>query len=283
MQSSATVKQGWLRVVLFLIAYLLLIFFSNNLLNVITIALFKNTDSINLLYTGICVNFFISLIVVYFFRKTIDRKTFKSLGLEWKGFNKERVGGFFTGILLTTVIATVLWLMQLLQWFITDVDAVGLLLVFALLILVAFFEELVFRGYILSNLMDSLPKETALFASAILFAVFHSLNPDFNVIAFINIFIAGLLLGINYIYTKNIWFAVFFHFSWNFFQGPVLGFQVSGIELPTLLQQNNKGSVLLTGGKFGLEASWLVTIAMSITVMILYFIFQKKYNTPAVD
>jgi len=283
MQSSATVKQGWLRVVLFLIGYLLLIFFSNNLLNVMTVALFKNTNSINLLYTGICINFFISMVLVFFFRKTIDRKSFKSLGLAWSGFSKERVGGFFTGILLTTVIATVLWLMQLLQWFITDVNAEGLLLVFALLILVAFFEELVFRGYILSNLMDSLPKEAALFVSAILFAVFHSLNPDFNLIAFINIFIAGLLLGINYIYTKNIWFAVFFHFSWNFFQGPVLGFQVSGIELPTLLQQNSKGSVLLTGGKFGLEASWLVTIAMSITVMILYFIFQKKYNTPAVD
>ena len=105
----------------------------------------------------------------------------------------------------------------------------------------------------------------------------------FNLIAFINIFIAGVLLGINYIYTKNLWFAIFFHFSWNFFQGPVLGFQVSGIELPTLLQQNSNGSILLTGGKFGLEASWLVTIAMSLTVLILYFIFQKKYNTPTVD
>ena len=283
MQSSATVKQGWLRVILFLIAYLLLIFFSNNLLNVITVNLFKSADSMNVFYTGICINFFISMVLVFFFRKTIDRKSFKSLGLTWSGFTKERAGGFFTGILLTTVIATVLWLMQLLQWFIIDVDAEGLFIVFALLILVAFFEELVFRGYILSNLMDSLPKEAALFVSAIMFAVFHSLNPDFNLIAFINIFIAGVLLGINYIYTRNLWFAVFFHFSWNFFQGPVLGFQVSGIELPTLLQQNSKGSVLLTGGKFGLEASWLVTIAMSLSVMILYLIFQKKYNAPAVD
>ncbi len=283
MQSTATIQQGWLRVVLFLIAYLLLIFFSNNLLNVITVRLFNSADSMNLFYTGISINFFISIILVFFFRKTFDRKTFKSLGFKWKGFGKERVGGFFTGMLLTTMIATVLWLLQLLQWFITDVDTEGLLLVFALLVLVAIFEELVFRGYILSNLMDSLPKETALLVSAILFAVFHSLNPDFNVIAFINIFIAGVLLGINYIYTKNLWFAIFFHFSWNFFQGPVLGFQVSGIELPTLLQQNSKGSVLLTGGKFGLEASWLVTIAMSITVMILYFIFQKKYSPPAVD
>ena len=283
MQSSATVKQGWLRVVLFLIAYLLLIFFSNNLLAVMTVSLFNSTDSMNLFYTGICINFFISIVLVFFFRKTFDRKSFKSLGFEWSGFGKERTGGFFTGILLTTVIATVLWLMQLLQWFITDVDAAGLLIVFALLMLVAIFEELVFRGYLLNNLMESLPKEAALFVSALLFAAFHLLNPDFNLIAFINIFIAGVLLGINYIYTKNLWFAIFFHFSWNFFQGPVLGFQVSGIELPTLLQQNSNGSILLTGGKFGLEASWLVTIAMSLTVLILYFIFQKKYNTPTVD
>ncbi len=283
MQSTATVKQGWLRVVLFLIAYLLLIFFSNNLLSVVVLTLFKKADSMNLFYTGICINFFISMVLVFFFRKTFDRKSFKSLGFEWDGFGKERTGGFFTGILLTTLIATVLWLLQLIQWFIIDVDAEGMLIVFALLILVAIFEELVFRGYILNNLMESLPKEAALFVSATLFAVFHSLNPDFNLIAFINIFIAGVLLGINYIYTRNLWFAVFFHFSWNFFQGPVLGFQVSGFELPALLQQNNKGSVLLTGGKFGLEASWLVTIAMSITILILYFIFQKKYNTSSVD
>ena len=30
--------------------------------------------------------------------------------------------------------------------------------------------------------------------------------------------IAGLFLGINYIYTRNLWFSIFFHFSWNFFQ-----------------------------------------------------------------
>jgi len=283
MQSSALIKKGWLRVILFLIAYLLVTLFGATLVGIVAVFVFRNPGSINLFYTTIMLTFFVGLLLVLFFRKTFDRQSFSSLGFSWKGFGKERTTGFVTGILLIASMATILWLMKLLQWYTVDVDIQGMLIVFGLLIIVAVGEELVFRGYILSNLMQSMPREAALFVSAILFAVFHSLNPNFNLIAFINIFIAGVLLGINYIYTKNLWFAIFFHFSWNFFQGPVLGFQVSGIELPTLLQQNSKGSILLTGGQFGLEASWLATVTMSITAIILYFFFQKKYNSSAVE
>ena len=253
------------------------------MVGVIAVFLFPNPGALNLFYTTILLSFFVGLLLVLFFRKTFDRQSFISLGFVWKGFGKERASGFITGILLISAMAAVLWLMKLLQWFTADVDIQGIFLVIGLLIIIAVGEELVFRGYILNNLMQSMPKEAALMLSAVLFAVFHSLNPNFNLIAFINIFLAGILLGINYIYTKNLWFAIFFHFSWNFFQGPVLGFQVSGIELPTLLQQNIKGSILLTGGQFGLEASWLATVSMSITVIILYFIFQKKYSAAPVE
>jgi hypothetical protein len=281
--SVSVIKQAWLRVVLFLIAYLFLIYSGTTLIEVITAILFSETDTLNLFYTGILSVFLASFMLVFVFRKIVDRQSISSLGFAWKGFGKERTGGFLAGILLITVIATILWLMKLVQWFTVDADAQGLLIVLGLLLLVAIGEEFVFRGYVLNNLMQSMPKEAALFVSAGLFAVFHSLNPNFNLVAFINIFIAGVLLGINYIYTKKLWFGMFFHFSWNFFQGPVLGFQVSGIELPALLQQDLRGSVLLTGGGFGLEASWLATFAMSITAIILYFIFQKKYSTIPVE
>lgn len=283
MQSTALIKKGWLRVLLFLIAYFLVTIFGATLVGIVAALAFPNPGELNLFYTTILLSFFVGLLLVLFFRKTFDRQSFISLGFEWKGFGKERIAGFVAGILLITTMASVLWLMNLLQWFTVDADIQGMFLVIGLLIIIAVGEELVFRGYILNNLMQSMPKETALVLSAVLFAVFHSLNPNFNLIAFINIFLAGILLGINYIYTKNLWFAIFFHFSWNFFQGPVLGFQVSGIELPTLLQQNIKGSILLTGGQFGLEASWLATVAMSITVIILYLIFQKKYSPAPVE
>jgi len=283
MQTTALIKKGWLRVVLFLIAYLLVTVFGATLVGIIAAFAFPDPGELNLFYTTILLSFFVGLLLVFFFRKTFDRQSFISLGFAWKSFGKERAAGFVTGILLITAMATVLWLMKLSQWFTIEIDVQGMLLVFGLLIIIAVGEELVFRGYILNNLMQSMPKEAALMLSALLFAVFHSLNPNFNLIAFINILLAGILLGINYIYTKNLWFAIFFHFSWNFFQGPVLGFQVSGIELPSLLQQSIKGSILLTGGEFGLEASWLATFAMSSTIIILYFIFQKKYSTAPVE
>lgn len=217
--------------------------------------------------------------LVWFFRKVFDKESFISLGFKWKGFGKERAIGFFTAVLLITLTSTILWLMQLLQWVTKDFNLQDILLITIVLILIAVTEELVFRGYLLNNLLKHMPGLAALFFSAILFALLHSLNPNFNFIAFINISIAGLLLGVNYIYTRNLGFGIFFHFVWNFLQGPILGYRVSGIELPALLFQNSKGSVLITGGNFGLEASWLVTISLTIAVILLYFLFQKKYNS----
>lgn len=279
MQSSPIIQKGWLRVLLFLIGYLLLIFFGSALAGVLIVLAGLTVTAETLFYGTIVLSFIIAFATVSFFRNVFDRQTVKSLGFNWKGFGKERAAGFLTGILLLSAMATVLWLMKLLQWFPADVDPTGFILAVVMMILVSFAEELVFRGYVLNNLMQSMPKEAALFTSAILFAVFHSLNPNFNLIAFINIFIAGILLGVNYIFTRNLWFAIFFHFSWNFFQGPVLGFEVSGLSLPSLLDQNLKGSILLTGGAFGLEASWLTTFATSLMAIALFFLFQRKYNS----
>jgi uncharacterized protein len=278
MQSSPIIQKGWLRVLLFLIGYLLLIFFGTAITTVLIVLAGLSVTPETLFSSSIILNFIIAFATVGFFRNVIDRQSIKSLGFTWKGFGKERTAGFVTGILLLSAMATVLWLMKLLQWFPADVDPTGFALAIVLMILVSFAEELVFRGYVLNNLMQSMPKEAALFASAVLFAVFHSLNPNFNLIAFINIFIAGILLGVNYIYTRNLWFAIFFHFTWNFFQGPVLGFEVSGVTLPSLLNQNLQGSILLTGGDFGLEASWLTSFATSLMAIALFFLFQRKYN-----
>lgn len=278
MQTSPVVQKGWLRVLLFMIAYLLFIFFGNSILGLLIVLLGLNENNETLFYSSILLNFFIALILVASFRKVFDHKSFKSLGFLWEGFGNERASGFLTGILLISSMATVLWALGLLQWFPASVELPDFVLVSVIMIVVSFAEEMVFRGYILNNLMQSMPKQAALYTSAVLFAVFHSLNPNFNLIAFINIFIAGVLLGCNYIYTRNLWFAIFFHFSWNFFQGPILGFEVSGLELPALLEQNLKGSILLTGGDFGLEASWLATFTMALMTIVLFLVFQRKYN-----
>jgi hypothetical protein len=285
MQTSApAVKQGWLRAIIFLIAYIVLIIAGALLAGLIDVKAFlPGNESITAFIVSIAINFIISLVLVFAFCKLVDRTSFASTGWRWKGFGRERFAGLVAGILLVTVIASVLWLMQLTQWFTTTADTANMLLIFTAMLIVAIGEELVFRGYILNNLAKSMNREIALLLSSLLFAGFHLLNPNFNLIAFINIFVAGLLLGINYIFTRNLWFGVFLHFSWNFFQGPVLGFKVSGLELPALLEQNLKGVVLITGGRFGLEASLLTTIVMVLSITVFYYTFQAKYKAPSVE
>ncbi len=277
LQKQPLIKQGWLRVFLFLIVYVLLLISSGVVLSLITFTTSKENAVPNF-YSGILLNFFVSVVLVFVFTKLINRSSFSALGLQWKITAKERWIGLLTGIFLSCFIATILWMLQLVQWFTDDVDATGLSIAFGLMLLVAIGEELVFRGYLLGNMMQSTSKEAALIFSALVFAVLHSLNPNFNLTAFINIFLAGLLLGINYIFTRNLWFGILFHFSWNFFQGSVLGFPVSGLQLSSLLQQNSSGSILLTGGEFGLEASWLTSFAFAAAIFLLYTFFSKKYK-----
>ena len=166
-----------------------------------------------------------------------------------------------------------------LQW--TDITFSGtdLFIEFGMLLIVAFYEEIVFRGYILNNLMESFNRWVALLLSAVLFTVFHLDNPGINIIPSINIFLAGILLGINYIYTKNLWFAILFHLGWNFFQGPVLGYKISGVNLPTLLQTELKGDLLLTGGDFGFEGSFFCTGLIVIAILLLYRLYENREQT----
>jgi membrane protease YdiL (CAAX protease family) len=277
LQKQPLIKQGWLRVFVFLVVYVFLLISSGVVLQLIALATNKENTIPNF-YSGILLNFLLSVLLVFVFTKFVNRSSLSTLGLQWKTIARERWIGLITGVFLSCFIATILWLLQLVQWFTDKVDAAGLAIALGLMLIVAIGEELVFRGYLLGNMMQSSSKEAALVFSALVFAILHSLNPNFNLTAFINIFLAGLLLGINYIFTRNLWFGILLHFSWNFFQGSVLGFPVSGLQLSSLLQQNSSGSILLTGGEFGLEASLLTTFAFTAAIFILYSLFSKKYK-----
>ncbi|MHA4810568.1 lysostaphin resistance A-like protein [Flavitalea flava] len=291
-KKNPRIKQGWLRVLLFGIFFGVL-----TLLIAIPAVLIltdvKKEDLLaspihtlaaqltgNYLWLMLVLECIISLISVFVFRVFIDRKSFMSLGLTIKGYETESLTGFFTAPALLGLSALVLLLSGHLHWVDILWDPNTLFISFGFMLLIAIAEELVFRGYILQNLMGSFEnKYIALAISSVLFACFHLTNPGINTLAFANIFLAGALLGINYIYTKNLWYSFFLHLCWNFFQGPVMGFRVSGLNLPSLLLMETKGDLLVTGGEFGLEGSILNT-ALSITaILILTWAFRRKYST----
>jgi len=136
-----------------------------------------------------------------------------------------------------------------------------ILLYFLLFIAVGFNEEFLMRGIWLEYLLKRHSTFMAVAISSLVFAAMHLANPNITMLAFINLILAGITLAQLYLFTKNIWLAAFFHLGWNFFQGPVLGFAVSGLPMQSIFSQShNIGSVFLNGGAFGLEGSVIETV-----------------------
>ena len=281
------IQFGWLRVLLYTILSLVLVFGISIIIGVIQVA--SGTTDINeeqslLSFIGYYTVVAIVLIgLAFLFRRLTDKQSMRSMGFSWIGYSNHAAAGFFLGILLLCIGAIILVMLQFLFFAGVDLNVSNLLYSLLLFILVAFTEEIAFRGYILNNLMQSMNKWIALTISALLFALFHASNDNVSVIALLNILVAGFLLGINYIFTKNLWFAIFLHFSWNFFQGPILGFEVSGFATSGLFQQTMKGPDLLTGGDFGFEGSLICLLINTITTVILAFYYSRSTSTTVTE
>jgi len=281
------IPYGWLRAMLFIAFFFLILMAlqwgTGELLNVIQKASTGKDESFGQMlqsniWISVAVTSISAFLGVWVFRRYIDRQTIASLGFAWKGFAGHAWTGFFSSIAMLGIGTLVLVLMQYLSFTGIELDPVSLISGIGLMVLVAFSEELLFRGYLLNNLMQSMNKWVALAISAVLFALVHMGNPNAqqSVLPVIEIFIGGLMLGINYIYTKNLWFAIFLHFGWNFFQGPVLGYEVSGIDLKPILTQNLNGPAMWTGGAFGFEGSLLSMVVNVLLILVLVGVYERK-------
>lgn len=142
-------------------------------------------------------------------------------------------------------------------------------------LLVAVTEELALRGFVLERMLQGgVNKFWALFLSAALFSLIHIGNPNFDFLSFTNLLLAGILLGSSYIYTRNLSFPIALHWFWNWIQGPVLGYEVSGNKFcDGLLTLHLPEANLINGGAFGFEGSILCTVLMIAGTGVILKIF----------
>lgn len=200
------------------------------------------------------------------------------LGMSLKGRGKDLLAGlgvavllyavgFGTSLLMGTVeIASVQWVPR---------DLLGTLLFF---LLVAVTEEVMLRGFVLGRMLSAgMNRFVALFLSSALFSAMHLFNPNFALLPFVNILLAGCLLGASFLYTRNLCFPVVLHWFWNWLQGPVLGYEVSGMDSgETLLTLRLTGSDLLTGGSFGFEGSLLCTVLLVGGTLAIVAYYERR-------
>jgi hypothetical protein len=278
--------RGWLRVVIFIIPFFIFVGISQFLAGLVlgiklplkhfTPTTFQSTVFTLFMLMG-------SIAVVAIFRKWIDRESFKSLGFGLKNVSRELIIGFLMGVVLITLGFVILLGIHEISFVGTNLNAVNLLLSIVLFVAVGINEELLFRGYILGNFMLSMNRWVALLVSSVVFSLLHMGNANFDWFSFLCILLAGILLGLPYIYTKSLWLPIAFHFSWNFFQGTIYGFNVSGNTEYNLIQQSRVSDTLLNGGKFGFEGSILAVIFLTLTIIGLWIYFDRKEKGVAVN
>jgi membrane protease YdiL (CAAX protease family) len=147
----------------------------------------------------------------------------------------------------------------------------------AVSILAAVGEELAFRGGVFRILEESCGTTVALVVSAAIFGLLHALNPGATVISTAAIAIeAGVLLGAAYALTRNLWLPIGLHFGWNFTEGGIFGVSVSGGAVGKgVLAVTLAGPRLLTGGKFGPEAS-VIAVAVCFSAAIVLIVLALK-------
>lgn len=215
--------------------------------------------------------------LIYIFRKYLDRKTIISLGLSFKNKKQDLFYGFVMAFFIIGSGFLALYLSGYISILHIQINLSDFLLSFIILVMAAFEEEIFVRGYILNNLLTVTNKYVALIISSAIFALFHILNSDISYLSMASLFLAGILLGYSYLFTNNLWFPISLHLFWNFFQGPVFGFHVSGQSFPSILLIRDIGNPLINGGKFGFEGSviCILTEIISIFFLITYFEFFR--------
>jgi uncharacterized protein len=233
-------------------------------------------------------------LTVWVARRLFDRRSFVSLGLalDRRALSELALGFLLAGAMQASVFGTTWaegWLD--IKGFVWQTHALGeiaatfvsLIVVFAL---VGWYEELLARGYWLQNLSeglswlrrlcDGLNRPLAVLISSLVFAVGHARNPNVTWVAVVGLVGAGLLLAWAYVRTGRLWLAMGIHFGWNFFEGPVFGFPVSGVKTMSLLEITVSGPVLWTGGEFGPEAGLVLLPALALSALAIGLVTRGR-------
>jgi hypothetical protein len=152
----------------------------------------------------------------------------------------------------------------------------------ALFTFVSWQEELLTRGYWLQNLSAGLSQSLGVLLSSAVFALAHWFNPNLNWQALLGLFLAGLFLAYGYLRTRQLWLPIGLHLGWNFFEGTLFGFPVSGQYQYQLIRQTVTGPDLITGGSFGPEAGLVLLPVLVLGAAGIYY-YTKNRNPAQSD
>jgi membrane protease YdiL (CAAX protease family) len=216
------------------------------------------------------------VIVLWIMIRFVDRRSWETSGLALQHVLADVLIGLGLGIGMMGLSLALLWITGSLQIQAPIISSgVVLLMAGSAMLLNSVTQEVLIRGYLFQTIRTQSNSTLAVILTALFFSLIHRGGGAF--LPAINLFLAGLLLGIGYVRSGNLWLPIALHFAWNFLEGPALGLAVSGQVLDSgwrILEL--RGPVLWAGGAFGLEGGLAATLSTIAGVEALRWLTRRR-------
>lgn len=136
-------------------------------------------------------------------------------------------------------------------------------------------EELMFRGYPFQILVRRFGPAWVIPPFAALFALAHFDNPQANWAGVGNTALWGVVLGLAYWRSRDLWLPIGLHFGWNWAL-PLAGVRLSGFKMGlTGYALEWKAGPVWSGGAYGIEAGLPTTAA---ALLLLAWLWRRKWQ-----
>ena len=226
-------------------------------------------------------SFVFILLLFIFWVKVIEKNSLSTLGFVKKNWLKYLGWGILISLFQMGVIALVYQLGGIGSFELNELSLEPILFILGLFpfwLLQGGTEEVATRGWLLTRIAARTNLPLAIVISSSLFGILHMGNAGVTFLSVLNIILDGVLAGLLFIYTDSIWLVVAQHGTWNYVQGNLLGFQVSGTGADASIFSFTMGSGpdWLTGGTFGAEGSIITTLVLLVSLVIVYRLGERK-------
>lgn len=231
------------------------------------------------------------ILLLWIWLAVIEKRPFWTLGLESTGAIRKYLRGVLIGVGMFTTVVLTMSILGFTEFEGGDPGMQGLpALGSVLLIYIGWtvqgpVEEIVMRGWLMPVIGGRYRPWLGIFISSLMFSSLHILNPNINILAIVNILLVGIAFALIALWEGGLWGVFGLHAAWNWAQGNLFGFEVSGLmpATGTLINLKESGPDIITGGSFGPEAGLITTILYLITCAILLFLLKQKNERGADD
>lgn len=222
-----------------------------------------------------------AILLVFLWVKFYEKRKLKTLGFYKEKTFKKYLIGFFFGFLMLSLSALMIVTtcdVEIKSGTLTPSRILPFLLVILAWIIQGASEEVLLRGFMMPILSKRFNLWIGILGNAIIFASLHLLNPGIAPLAIFNLILFGIFASLYTIYSGSLWGACALHSAWNFTQGNIFGFLVSGTHASgdIFMFITYKSNNLINGGTFGPEGGLTVSLILIIGSLLLINLIKKK-------